>query len=371
MYLSPDDIRGLLSKAGFARQVSLVVSSDGKRSGRVWPEVLKIFALGEHLGDDAHTDVRSPSQAGVRCRRTDVAKPSPIENVLLEIGLQDLAALAREARLKHWSSESDLRALQLAQASYNLPILTIAAVKLLRLAEKSATKRILFSSRDCNLWLPVCQAVAAAAQMNFDMRYFFTSRMTRVKPSDPYLDYARAAIDSRTLVVDLCGTGWSLAHLFRQIGRRDQHVAFLQRLHPRADYESVARTPDTAIVHQLLADVEGCNNTAIEMCNYAHHGMVVDVREALGCEVPVFAPDHRSDRVRAAISEQQAVAAGYLRSLREHGLAETLAASEDALASVGGALYKGLSRNQSVYMRFLSEHNDEDLTARRALGCAV
>jgi len=99
--------------------------------------------------------------------------------------------------------------------------------------------------------------------------------------------------------------------------------------------------------------------------------MVVDVREALGCEVPVFAPDHRSNRVRAAISEQQAVAAGYLRSLREHGLAETLAASEDALASVGGALYKGLSRNQSVYMRFLSEHNDEDLTARRALGCAV
>jgi hypothetical protein len=371
MYLAPADIERLLRKAGLDRQAALVVSSDGKLCGRVWPEVLDIFEIAGHLGDDAHTDGVSARQAGIQSRRTEVAKPIRIEATLLEIGLSDLASFARESRLGHWSADPELRALQLAQATYNLPILTIASVLLLRLAERLKARTILFSSRDCNLWLPICSAIAEATDTPCDMKYFFTSRMARVQPSEDYLAYARSLIDERTIVADLCGTGWSLAHLFQQIGRREQQLAFLHRLQPRADYESVARTPDTASVHQLLAHVEGSNNTAIEMCNYAGHGMVVDVRRALGCPVPVLAPDHRSERVKVAIAAQRAVAEAYTKSLRTIGLAETLTASDETLAAVAGALYQGLSSNHAVYLRYLAEHNAEDAAARRALGCAV
>ena len=369
-YLSQEQIRRLLNAAGLDRQVSLVVTNYGKHSGFVWPKLLEIVDIANHIGDNPHSDIRSARQAGIKSRLTEVHRPNSIENTLLEIGLRDLSEAVRESRLIHWSEQPELRTLQLAQSCHNLPILTIASVQLLRLARRLKANRILFSSRDCNLWLPVFRALAQKQRHELDMQYFFTSRLARFRPSADYLDYARTLIDDRTIVVDLCGTGWSLAHLFEAIGRRDQPLVLLHQVRARADYELLAPTPNTASIYELLTDVASCNNTAIEMCNYAAHGMVLDVRCALGHRLPVFETDRRSASVMAAIEMQQAVAASYVGSLGKFGLRETLAASDEMLAAVGGALYKGLSGNHAVYGRYLAEHVQEDASARRALGCA-
>lgn len=367
MYLGAATIRELLDKAGLTKNVSLIVSSDGKHSGRIWPQVLKGVNVREHLGDNIHSDVVMPKQFGIASRHTGVTAPTGVERTLLEIGLVDLATICREVRLSLCSGDAEIRALQLAQTNHNLPILVISSLLLKRFARKVGAKSILFSSRDCNMWLPIFRGVNSSDGSDIAAEYFFTSRMSRINPSPEYLSYASKAIGAASIVVDICGTGWSLAHLFQKIGRRDQNVAFLHKLSPRADYEQVARTPQTGRFHQLLADIDGCNNTAIEMCNYASHGMVSDIRLVADFPVPVFAEDRRSPRTHAAIEAQQAAARVLLKVLRERPLRETLSLNDPSLAMVGGALYKGLAQNHSVYLRYLEEHNAEDLATRQKL----
>jgi len=363
MYLGAEAIRSLLRAAGFDRPVSVIVSSDGKRSGRVWPQALAAFDISEHCGDNMHSDVLMALAAGVRARATDVHRPTRIEAALADMGLRDLAALSRETRLATHSPDPQIRALQIVEADFNLPILALASVLLLRRAVRSGVRKILFSSRDGNIWLPMARAIAASRGLDIAMDYFFTSRLTRVKPSESYLDYARKTITPGSIVVDVCGTGWSLAHLFERLGLRGQTIAFLQKLPARADYEAMAPTPPGSEIAQLFAEVESVNNTAIEMCNYATHGMVIDVRDALGSPVAIFAEDRRSARVKNGVEAQQATARIFLDALRRRPLAETLGFDDDSLARLGGALYRGLAAEAAVYALYFDEHMAEDRDA--------
>ncbi|MGO9740602.1 MAG: hypothetical protein ACLPN5_03640 [Roseiarcus sp.] len=231
--------------------------------------------------------------------------------------------------------------------------------------------QIIFSGRALhnigNLWLPIARRIAESRGVDITMEYFLTSRVARVKPSEDYLQYARRAITPDAIVVDVCGAGWSLAHLFERIGRRGQTIAFLQKLPARADYEAIARTPAGANLVELLADVEGCNNTGIEMCNYATHGMVLDVRLALDAAIAIFAEDQRSERVKQGVEAQQAAARLYVQALARSGLVETIGFDDPSLARVGGALYHALAHDAAVYANYLEEHMAEDQATLRRL----
>jgi predicted HAD superfamily hydrolase len=98
-YLPADIVWSLLHKAGLKRQVALVVSNDGKSRGWIWPEVLRIVTVAQHLGDNRHADGQSAAAAGVPAALTTLAQRSPVERLLAERGLAALANLVREARL--------------------------------------------------------------------------------------------------------------------------------------------------------------------------------------------------------------------------------------------------------------------------------
>lgn len=370
MYLGDSFIRGMLDKAGLTKRVALVVTADGKRCGRIWPEVVSTFDVEAHTGDHPQSDHLVPMQFGLATRLTTVNHPTVVEKTFCDIGLRDLAMLCREGRLTTTHPDTSLRALQVIQANHNFPILVLASIALARRAQALGMRRILFSSRDCNLWLHVFAAVSEAMGLSFESDYFYTSRLTRTQPSHDYLAYARERLDPQSLVVDICGTGWSLAHLFQTLGLTDRHVFFLQKMPSLEIYETLGATPATCTFHSVLDETaQGCRNDLVEMANYADHGMVTDVRMFRGKAVPVFSTAPKSTSFEAAVTVQRATLLHVVEILRAHGLRETLTLDDPSLTMLSTALVQGLSQQQSLYGVFSIEHALEDSATMKALGC--
>ncbi len=370
MYLGADVIRSLLRKAGFEKKVALIVTCDGKQSGRIWPRVLDKIQIKEHLGDNAYSDNIMPARFGIPTQHTKVTDPNTVEKTLIEIGLPDLASLCREARLASYSERGDIHALQSIQASFNFPILVLASLALARLAQHQSFRSLLFCSRDCNLWLPLFRVMAAQLHLECPASYFYTSRLTRTKPSMDYLAYAQASITDGAALVDICGTGWSLAHLFQNLGLNDQHLVLLHRLPPVRLYEELAATPATCTVHALLPTAdETCDHVALEMSNYAEHGMVADMCRIGETNVPIFSPDQRPRQLREAIEAQRHCFMRAVTIISEQGLKETLALDDASISVLCKALYQGLSKQTALQAAYQAQHHAEDMTTLRQLGC--
>ncbi len=370
MYLAPDVIRSLLHRAGFRKRVALLVTANGKSSGRVWPELLHSLDIVEHLGDNLHSDNLMPRRFGIEARHVTCSQPNVVEKTLLDVGLRDLALTCRQARLSSWTGDPDIDALHAIQADLNLPILVLSSIALARLVRQKGFETVLFSSRDCNLWIHVFRIVASLMDVDVASEYFFTSRLTRTKPSPGYLSYAAERINKRAVVVDICGTGWSLSHLFQHLGSTQGDIFLIHRLPPVDLYERHARSPSTCVVHSIIdGQVEGLDNSLLEMANYATHGMVLDVRRIMDAAVPVFARDNRPVRIANAVraQEQSLIAAADL--LRTHGLRETLMLDDASLRVLCGALYGCLSQQGTLKAVYAQQHFMEDVANLHNLGC--
>jgi hypothetical protein len=370
MYLGGDVIRSLLEAAGFTKKVALIVTSNGKQSGRLWPLILDKFSIKEHCGDNPHSDVSMPARFGIACRQTSVTSPNYVERTLLDVGLRDLAMVCRQARLATWNADPDTHALQLIQASLNFPILVLASIALARLIKRQKFSALLFCSRDCNLWLALFRVLARDLGLDCQADYFYTSRLTRTKPSADYLAYAREEIKDGCALVDICGTGWSLAHLCQNLGVSDQSLVFLHRLPSVSLYEQRAPTPPTCTIHALLDGAgDACNHVALEMSNYAEHGMVLDMRRIGNTFVPVFSADQRPAHIRSMIAAQQSCFLQAVSIVGKHGLNETLALDDASLNLLCTALYQGLSNQSQLQIAYGVQHHAEDIATLQQLGC--
>jgi hypothetical protein len=370
MYLGADVIRTLLDAAGLQKKSALIVTTNGKQSGRLWPELLKKFHVTAHVGDNVHSDVAMPRSFGIVSQQTTLARPNAVEQTLLDIGLRDLATICRETRLASWSERPNVRALQIIQADFNFPILVLASVALSRFAERENLSSLLFCSRDCNLWLPLFRIVARDFGLHCKADYFYTSRITRTEPSDDYLSYAKDCIAEGAAIVDLCGTGWSLSHLAHNLCAGKQMLFFLHRLPQVALYEQHAPTPATCEIMGLLEDGDPkFNHMALEMSNYAAHPMVVDIRRIENATIPIFASDERPDDIRHAIEAQRRCFLSAVTSLEKHGLRETLALDDASLKTLCAALYQGLSNQNVLKNVYGVQHYAEDIATLKQLGC--
>jgi hypothetical protein len=264
-------VRQMLEKAGLAAEVGLVMSAA--------PTPAQGFLIERHVEGSA------------------VCAPEPVEQWLAAEGLEGLGLLAREMRLRSWHPDPPLRAVQKAQAQLNFPILLLASVALLRVAETQGRERLLFCCRDGNLWLDLVRAVQASGVGGaFETAYFYTSRISRMRVSADYLAHARTLLGRRGLVVDSCGTGWSLAHLFDRLDLAGQHGFYIQKLDKLNIYEETAPTPDNGTVHLAMEPARPLSHIAIEMLNTAAHGSVQDVRLVAGSALPVFGRGWRGAR---------------------------------------------------------------------------
>lgn len=361
MYLSETHIRDLLRRAGLQKNVGLFVSAHGKSSGAVWPKVADRFSLAEHLGDNLHSDVEMPRRHGLAASHTSAWAPTDVERWLLDLGLTDLAEVIREARLRTWHADPVLRQVQLLQIQLNLPILILSTLRLARTAERIGAERILFSSRDCNMWIQLYETMAKTLGGASEASYFYTSREARIRPSEDYQSYARERLSRRALVVDLCGTGWSMSNLFAALGLDGQHLFFTHWMNTPTAYLAHAGLQHSCVVDSVVGpDRANLSNVHLEMCNYAEHGSVRGVIRLDGAIVPLLNADERTPAQLAAVAEQrQAMAVGVeILGRRPLGLSTSL--SDEVITELVFQLYQLLSRDPVLPGLFAQEHFQED-----------
>jgi hypothetical protein len=114
--------------------------------------------------------------------------------------------------MSHQNTPS-FRELQDLQIEKNLSLILLCSAYLNEIVRHESYETVLLCSRDCYYWMKLFNFLANNASIDFIPTYFLTSRRARVLGSSGYLDYVRNALRGRSLVVDLCGTGWSLAIL--------------------------------------------------------------------------------------------------------------------------------------------------------------
>lgn len=366
MYLPESVIRMLLKKAGLTKEIAVVVSSHGKRSGEVWPQLLASYHIEQHIGDNPLADVQSPQRFGITSRRSTVALPDAVETWLIGNGMRDIAQIIRQARLSSWTEDATCRQLQLIQTRFNFPILTLSSILLARHVARNGADNVLFCSRDCNLWQDLFALVAKQLGLAAGEQYFYTSRQARIKPSADYRRYAREALAAKAIVVDVCGTGWSLSHLMQSIGV-EAPVYFIARV-PKMDvYEKIRPTAAHAAVH-AITDSAGNSNEYLEMCNYAAHPQIVDVSYVHDRPHPVFAVERRPPAILAAVREQQKIFRQTLAICEAQGLEESLMLPDEALRAAVAELCQSLRTQNLLPAVYAAMHAEEETEQMRVLG---
>ncbi len=313
MYLSEATVRRLLEHVGFNRHVGIYISSHGKSSGEVWPLLKKNFMLAAHCGDNPVSDVANPRRHGIITRHLTAASPLPTEAWLINIGLRDLALLCREVRLMTGSTNHLTRQLIDLQCAYNFPMLLLGCVPLLRLVRERRFRRVLFSSRDGELWFHLFKMITAKLGLECEVEYFYSSRLARMRSSRDYISYAseKLGVGSRkpeVLLVDLCGTGWSIAKLAEQLGHTPQPTFMFQHVRACGSHETALPIADLCELHSVVGlEEDGISNPHLEMLNAAPYGSVVDVQKLGAGFVPVMDLDTRSEELIAYVREQHKV----------------------------------------------------------------
>ena len=275
--------------------------------------------------------------------------------------------IVRQARLSSWDDDPTMRQLQLIQSRFNVPILVLSSILLARFVAANRIDNVLFCSRDCNLWLDLFALVKTQMGISANEQYFYTSRQARMKASPSYRRYATEMLQGNAMVVDICGTGWSLSHLMQTVGR-SAPIFFIHQLPKIDDYEKMRPTPEGIPVHSLVeGDFAGNGNVHVEMCNYANHPQVVDVAYIRNSPHPVFAPELRSPGMLAMIREQRAIFRQTLALCETRGLGDALMMSDDKLHGLIGELYKSLCEQKALPVIFDAMHAADEADQMRQL----
>ncbi len=289
MYLPKSFITRLVREKCKLHFNPIFVSSHGKQTGHVWRALTKALQLLEHTGNSQHADVTMPDRFGVKTRHTTAWQMTPNEALVELLGYRGLAQAVRTARLALWSPHSDEQMLGCAQIDVNFPFLFLTALHLINLATINGWERLLFSSRDCFLLSLIFRRIINRLNLQIESTYFFTSRVARVTPTGSYLKYFSDLCGTRrSVVVDLCGTGWSLTRLFEIAGKPGMEMFLVHHM----------RTPDILDHYREIVDIshepiatsitKSGHNGVLEALNATDHPMVIDVIEVDNVFVPSF-----------------------------------------------------------------------------------
>lgn len=288
-YLPTAVVRSLLHRAGLERTVALAVSNDGKFQGWVWPQLQARTAIREHLGDNPHSDGRTPSAVRIPAVIYQGAQRSSVEQHLSQQQWPLLANLIRQVRLANPfpPARSQERHLWQLTCQLNFPLLFFASLWLEQVAVTNGIRELLFVSRDGFLWRELFQSLYPKRRTT----YLYASRLCSLKPSNDYLDYFRATWQADSALVDLFSTRASWAALFARLGVRGRccllgsidNYSYLHNGLPPDDWLDVTAVFRTSQTGRVL-------NKNVEMLNYGTHPLVEDVRLLAGREaLPVLA----------------------------------------------------------------------------------
>lgn len=369
MYLPTEVLNQMLAKAGLRKNVEIFVSAHGKRSGTIWKEIRRRYHIAGHLGDSAHSDFRSAALRAIPPQMTKASRFSDAERTLSDMGLTELALVARHARLSLWHDDWLMRRLQRLQADSNFPLLLLASLRLMEVIEEVGATRVLFCSRDGNLWIHLFEKMRRALGIEIKVEYFYTSRLARLNCSRDYQAYCRELLGRETLVVDISGTGWSMSCLADALDVSSVNCFFLHHIPQLTSYERLRPMKSNIEVHSLLSkDDKWFWNALLEMCNYADHASVLDVELQDGQFKPILMPETRTpDQLHAVAVQREAflisvdaVPETVLRNLKELPQVTRKAACI--------AIYREIAQERALTFMFQRAHSTEDQAVMTGIG---
>jgi len=273
MYPTEKQIRTLLKDAGIDFKGKIYVSCYGKKSGEVWKEIAADgYSIIKHVGDNKITDFQSPRASGIKTAQAQTGF-SKIEKKYEKVHPL-FAGWVRSLRLEYQPEiTTDLWQLQL-----NVPMLW-AASELLHdhlMGEGGLAKKdsILFMSRDGQLFKRMFDRLFP--HLVDCTTYLHISRDCLRGESKSYFRYLNQHLHDKSILVDLAS---SLGSLREAIENGNIHTE-----NPRA--WTIMYLPSFGVdiskinVSWATTNLQTrCNNTYVEMLNYADHWHVADVRD--------------------------------------------------------------------------------------------
>ena len=381
MYLPEDLIQKMLRKAGLEKQVSIFLKAKGKRNGKVWREIIdKNIKIGQHIGDNPHSDVYMAERYGIRANLYQSAHPSPVENALNEIGAKSLARVIRKIRLANHFEDPFKKEFYNSFVQGNIVILVTFSVFLLRILKQINVKQYLFSSRDCYYLHKIFRQFVRNCDFSVCSEYFFTSRLARVKCSEDYRSYLLHIVNKQrdSAIVDLAGTGLSLSYLFRKISEDfTLPIVFFHHINfnrVKKIYQGIE--PDDAIFSLIPDGIQTLNIDALEIFNSVKQPMVKDVlKQGENEYVPVFCSKPIPGEISKIIDCAEQVIDDFSNHLNQEIVGEIIHGVDFGnLTSLSVTLYHQLCHNElfSYFINFHFEENkrvERELSAMLARGC--
>lgn len=249
------------------------------------------------------------------------------------------------------------------QCTYNIPILLLTALYIGQYCNNNNVKRVLFSSRDC-FYLEKIFSILFDNQI--ESRYFFTSRISRIQPTEVYKKYCSTLIHDQTLIVDLCGTGISLGCLYKSL--EIQPKTFFLHLIEQSEQESNAtlkKLNGVAIKNSsYLIKGKIFNNIYIEIANYSNNGMLLDMKY-LGAKkqfFPIFKAPKFPNNVALRIGNFQYLFDLFLKEVKLLDINDLIKEQDSNSRHVENTilnLYKDLTMQESIFSDFFYYHFQE------------
>jgi len=199
MYLPAPLIRRLVMKAGYLLPIEIYASPAGKSAGTIWPELQKKYNITLHVGDNAHSDVVSPSQHCILSMLSTAHQFNFFENYVHEHGAPICALALRQFRLQSPKPRWELGDIQL---EFNLLLLIHMAHVIGKIAMSENLTNVLLCTRDCCLLKHILPVLYPA----LNCITFHVSRMAYRESDDVYDAYLRSVyIPGNSIIFDIHG----------------------------------------------------------------------------------------------------------------------------------------------------------------------
>lgn len=365
MYLPQEVISRLLARAGCGRETPIIVTSHGKSRGHIWLLLKQHLEIDYHTGDNLHSDIQSAGEHGIEARYTEASKLNAVETFLRAVGLHQLCQLIRELRLSQYDENPLVRNWQKMQCQYNIPLLILSSLYMLSECERLQRRKVLFCSRDCYFLKRIFDSLNCKSP-EIVSAYFYTSRIARLSRSKDYKRYVRTCVTDDSLIVDLCGTGWSLSAMLENAGV----TAPFHLVHDISDgvltaHYSTLRKINLPHDRSFMLKDAGLNNAVFEVLNYVDHGSIVDVKHIADVDqfIPLQQePDYPAE-IRVYIKTTEALVDQFDMIRRSYDLPALISeamALGDQFKDVFRILYEQALESATFPAEFAQYHATED-----------
>lgn len=307
MYLPQSFVKRVLKeKCGLDNK--LYLSNYGKHQRQIWPGIIAQNKPRSHFGDNIHADIVGPSAFGIQPVLVSISKWNKAEEVFHAIGLAQYAHVLRETRLQTFDTDLKIANALTAQLTVNIPLMLLGSFWVRHCVESFGADKILTASRDCNLWHEMLTSTHFARSGMPPATYIRISRALCHADSDAYEAYLRGHLGQRNLLVDMVGTGKSLAALIERLDLKDR----IQPCILVADPQTPAKHP--MVDAFMLKDFLTCR-IFMEALNASLEGSAAAAASDQNGSRILSQPNEFGDAMRDTISASRMLFQRFLTSL--------------------------------------------------------